>query len=260
VRADEKIDPQLELEVQEDQVEQLEEKDEPEQALEDEVDTSSLHFHELAAHIEALIAGDDSALADREWLSSMEREGLALLEQAIRGRRGGAQIFAEDRLEMLNIALAALQPVLARGVVEQTFEAQEVYRSLVAEISQLQETLESKSDAQEELLLREQLERAREGDKPGNAKPKPVDQGEVGDDRPSQLAGPGAAVEKPAAPSQLAGPGPAVEKPAPPSQLAGPGPAIEIPAPPSQLATGGPAAPEKKPQPSAAWDGDERRR
>jgi hypothetical protein len=152
--------------------------------------------------------------------------------------------------------------VLARGFETETIESRELYRTLVDDFAGLQKSLLSLSDAQEELLLSEQLERMREGEKPGKPKPKPIDQGEVGDDRPSQLAGPGPAVEKPAAPSTLASGGPAApDFVPPPSTLAAGGPAAPDFAPaPSTLATGGPAAPDKKPQPSAAWDGDDRRR
>jgi hypothetical protein len=263
VRADEKIDPLLELEVQKDQVEELEKEEQPDPVVAQEVDTSSVHFHELGAFIEALLQGDETDLEELEWLSDMERDALELLRHAIDGRRdSGALIYAEDRLEMLNLALAALQPALARGFETQAAVAQDLYRTLVEDIGEFQKSLESLSDAQEELLLREQLERMREGERPGKPKPKPIDQGEVGDNRPSQLATGGpAAPDRAPPPSLLAGPGPAVEKPAPPSALASGGPAApDFVTPPSTLAAGGPAAPDKKPEPSTAWDGDDRRR
>ncbi len=261
MRDDEKIDPLLELEVQKDQVEELEQEEQPDQVVAEEVDTSAMHFHELGEYIEALLAGEEAEL-ELDWLTDLEREALDLLEHAIGGRReGGSVIYAEDRLRMLNLALAALQPVLARGFETQEIEAHELYRVLVEDIADFQKSLESLSDAQEELLTRELLERLREGERPG--KPKPVDAGEVGDNRPSQLAAGGpAAPDFAPAPSQLATGGPAAPEFAPaPSQLATGGPAAPDFAPaPSQLATGGPPAPDKKPQPSTAWDGDDRRR
>jgi hypothetical protein len=244
VRAEEKIDPELERVAEEEIVEQLEEKEAPEQEQAEEVDASALRFHQLVAYIEALIAGNRDADVDFGWLSDVEQRGLQLLAEAIGGRATGSsrQIFAEDRMEMLEQALAALQPVLAAG-----FESADVdvgvYDTLVGELTELRAELSSLADAQEEIVAQDTMRMLGRDGKP---KPpsKPPDAGEVGDDRPSTLAGPGPAVEKPAAPSTLAGPGPAVETPAPPSTLA----------------TGGPPAPEKKPQPSSAWDDDERRR
>jgi hypothetical protein len=238
VRADLK-DPELEREADQDQVEVLEEEllvaDERE-----EVEGSELRFHEVVAYIDALLSGRSTDLDEREGLTDLERTALGMIREAARGRA-----LAEDRLVILNEALAVLQPVLAVGLESASAETHALYAQVVEEIAELKHSLESLSDAQEELFR--DLEVIREGEA-ADAKPKP-DAGEVGDERPSTLAGPGPAVEKPVVPSTLAGPGPAVEKPAAPSTLAGPGPAVEKPAAPSTLAGPGPAV--EKPSPKS---------
>lgn len=235
MRADLK-DVELEQAATQDQVELLEEQELGDQH--DEVEGSELRFHEVAGFIEALLAGRSSGLDERAQLTDVERAGLGLIREAIEGRG-----LAEERLVMLNEALAVLQPALAVGVESASIEARDVYDRLVVEITDLKHSLESLSDAQEELFLHD-LAQVRDGEqpKPGQPKPKPIDAGEVGDERPSTLAGPGPAVEKPVAPSALAGPGPAVEKPAAPTTLTGPGPAVDKPIVPSTLYDG----PEKK--------------
>jgi hypothetical protein len=230
MRAEEKIDPELELAEDHDQVEVLEEQHAPDIVMADEVDTSTIHFHELVAYLDALLRGDSPRLELR-WASDLEQQALAMVRDAIDGVRGESiqQLLAEDRLEMLNQALAALQPSLAVAFETANLEARSLYDRLAEEIVDFKSSLVSLSDAQEELFLLEKLP----------SKAKPVDPGEVGDDRPSTLAGPGPAVDQPAPPSTLAGPGPAVERPVVPTTLTGPGPAVE-----------------KLPLPSAAWDGD----
>src|SRR5262249_2226873 len=155
-------------------------------------------------------------------LSDLERQGLELAAAAIEGRTqaSAAPLYAEDRLLMLNQALAALQPALATGAASASLPARDLYRALVDDVASFKHDLVSLADAQQELLPVEIGK--------GKRRPKPVDAGEVGDERPSTLSGPGPAVadnDRPAPPSTLSGPGPEVEKPAPPSTLSGPGPA-----------------------------------
>jgi len=116
VRADEKIDPDLELAAEQEVVEELEEKEEPAQEQIAEVSPSALRFHELAAYIEGLLDGRIAAV-ELGWMTDVEQRALELLTEAIEGRVNGSarQIFAEDRMAMLEQALAALQPVLAVG-------------------------------------------------------------------------------------------------------------------------------------------------
>ena len=254
MRADEKIDPELELAAVRDQIVVLEAEQAPELATEEEVATSEMHFHELVAYLEALLHGRSTEI-DLSWAGETELQAIALATQAIEGRVSAARmLFAEDRLEMLNQALAALQPALAVGFETASSETRELYELLVHDMSELKQSLESLSDAQEELFLRDQLNLQRAAEeaagKPGEpgAKPKKkprIDAGEVGDDRPSTLAGPGPAVELEEAKSTLAGPGPAVERPDAPSTLAGPGPAVERPDAPSTAWDGEPAPPRR---------------
>jgi hypothetical protein len=239
VRVDEKIDPELELEQANEQLAALEQQRASEEEV-DEVETSAFHFHELASFIEGLLRGETRRDV-LERAATHERAALELLATALLGRDtlSDRTVLAEDRLEMLNQALAVLQPALAAGFEDATFESRDLYRSLVDEVSELKHSLQSLTDAQEEMFLEAHL---RETAAAGKPQPKPPDAGEVGDERPSKLAGPGPAVEMPVAPSTLSGPGPAVEKPAVPTSLTGPG-----------------EVPDKKPQPSTAWDGDEPR-
>jgi hypothetical protein len=230
MRADEKIDAELEREVEFDAVVELDEEHAPEQARAEEVDTSTLRFHELIAFVEGLLRGDAPEL-ELAWASETERQAIALLREAIEGRKPSEthDLFAEDRLQMLNQALAALQPTLAAGFEQAIGDERDLYRQLVEDMHAFQHDLSGLEDAQEEVF---EQDRVREMGKP-------IDTGEVGDDRPTTLAGPGPAIEPTAAATTLTGPGPAVEKPSPPTTLTGPGPAVEKPSP-----------------PSAAWDGE----
>jgi hypothetical protein len=265
VRADEKIDPELEQVAEQEIVEDLEEKEAPEAEQAEEIDTSALRFHLLASYIEALIEGNREPETDFGWLNEVEQRGLELLAAAIGGHAHGSarQIYAEDRMVMLEQALAALQPALAAGFESADVDLH-VYDTLVADLTELRSELASLADAQEEMRAHDtqQLLGRDDGGKPSIKPPaKPVDAGEVGDDRPSTLAAGGpAAPDKAVVPSTLAAGGPAApDKPAVPSTLAAGGPvAPEKPVVPSTLAAGGPVAPDKKPQPSTAWDGDDR--
>ncbi|HTJ40450.1 MAG TPA: hypothetical protein VL463_00080 [Kofleriaceae bacterium] len=216
-------DPELELEAAKDQVEVLEQ-EEPAliTAERSEVETSELRFAEIAQFIEALLDKLPTELDQRLDLGDLEKQGLALIREAIQGH-----LLAEHRLAMLNDALAILQPTLAIGFESDSADMHNMYSELLDDVTALQAQLVSLTDAQEELLLQD-MHADREATKP-------TDQGEVGDDRPSTLAGPGPAVEKPSPPTTLVGPGPAVEKPSPPTTLAGPGPAVEKPSPKSTV-------------------------
>ena len=243
MRADEKIDPDLELAAEQEVVEELEAKEQPAQEQIAEVSPSTVRFHELAAYIEARLGGT-TAEVELGWMTDVEQRALELLTEAIDGRAVGSsrQIFAEDRMVMLEQALAALQPVLAVGFESAEVDAQ-IYDDLVVDLGELRATLSSLADAQEEVQAQDTMRMMGRDGKPVPPK-KPPDAGEVGDDRPSTLAAGGpAAPDKQPQPSTLAAGGPA---------------APDKPPPPSTLATGGPAAPDKQPQPSTAYDGDER--
>ncbi|MCE9579282.1 MAG: hypothetical protein K8W52_39525 [Deltaproteobacteria bacterium] len=146
---------QHEIDVErEDQVAILESGAAPDAARASEVDTSVAHFFELSAVIEALLHGDEidvSALA----VGEHERAAIDYLVAAITGRDHGRFVYAEDRLTMLNQALAVLQPVLAVGAVMSEIDAVDRYHALVTDVGELRDALDALSDAQEEVFAQD---------------------------------------------------------------------------------------------------------
>lgn len=206
---------------------------------------------ELLGAVRMILAGD--ALTTSELgLPPREARALEALQIAVEGRGDlGQFVYAEDRRDLLEQALAVLQPglmylggVAAHEIAGQLADIGQRVGALRAHLTRL-------DDAQEELLEDGQkaaLEAAaaEAADKP---KPAPVDPDAprpattlTGPDLPatppppSTLAGPGPDVRPSPAPTTLTGPD-LREPPRPPSTLAGPGPDV-VPSPPPTTLTG----------------------
>ncbi len=244
---DEIIGAELEEAHDQDQIEVLEREEEVEESDEEVAvtaahDSESAHYLEIAAIVRSLLEGDEVSLGDLE-VSDDQLVALRALAAAAHGHtEGSAQlIYAEDRLQLLNDALAALGPTLAMTLDPMLDGTRDLYDELVAEVSELRDRLLSLEDAQEEVFHHDEVKAG--GDEADDDDAEAEDGAEVDDEvePPSTLAGkPGEpAVERPVTPSTLAGkPGePAVELVESPSTLAGkPGePAVELAESPSTL-------------------------
>lgn len=86
-------------------------------------------------------------------LTDDERAAVARLEVAVGGRDAltGALVYAEDRRDLLEQALAALQPLLAAGADPWLATLHEQHLALVDDVKALREELGSLADAQEEV-------------------------------------------------------------------------------------------------------------
>ncbi len=241
-------DNQLEVEVaREDEVAALEAAAPPDRERATDVDTSALHFVELTAVIEALLHGDELDVSALQ-VGDHERAAIAYLAAAISGRDQGRFVYAEDRLSMLNQALAVLQPVLAVGAMMgaplRDSGAAERYHQLVADVGELRASLDGLTDAQEEVFAHPAAPPlARDEDDT------PPDAGDAGaEPRPTTLVD-GPEVTPEARPSTLVG-GPEVTLEARPTTLVG-GPEVTLEARPSTLydeaAPAASAAPAPKP-------------
>ena len=166
-------------------------------------------------------------------LPEREAKALEALQDAVTGRTTtGHAVFAEDRRELLEQALAVLQPNLTSGSAADLTSIPMSIGELTSKVGELREVLEDLEDAQEELLGDEKA-RFAEKRKPGKPdepvdpdKPKPPSTLLTGpeakrEDKPSMLST-GAEVKPEPKKSTLAD-GPAVKAEAQASTLsAGP--------------------------------------
>ncbi len=172
---------------------------------------------------------------DQLQLSKQEHSALEALRAAFNGKdaRYNTFLYAEHRREMLEQALAALQPIFALDV-SMSSEMQEEYAALVEQVTQLRIHLLSLEDSQDdELLQRESLKKSEEeGDKDDDGDGDKDDDGDG--DADADLDD-----KRKAAKSTL------FEGPeAPAKQTA------------KSTLSDGPAAPERVSGPSAAFDGE----
>ena len=86
-------------------------------------------------------------------LPEREAKALQALEDAVRGRtETGMFVHAEDRRELLEQALAVLQPNLTSGMTSELTDMPVSMQELTASIGELREVLGDLEDAQEELI------------------------------------------------------------------------------------------------------------
>lgn len=198
-----------------------------EQVAETRVEERS-HHDDVLAVMKAIFESRTESmpvLEDLE-LSVQERSALEALHTAYGGREGryNTFVFAEQRRELLEQALSALQPILALDVSASS-ELRENYERMVDQVTELRERLVNLEDSQDdEMLQREAVKAAEEGsdeeDDKGDKDGEPEADADLAvGDKPSTLFDGPAAPEKVAGKSSLSD-GPAVvETPAKRSAL-----------------------------------------
>lgn len=108
-------------------------------------------------------------------LSDQEREALEFLQAVIDGRtKNGAFLYAERRLEQLNLVLADLQPLLSVGLVE---GLEGTLHEVIDRFEHLRHQLEQLEEAQEEVFHAPEEKKKGEGDDDDD-KPDDEDAGE----------------------------------------------------------------------------------
>lgn len=199
-----------------------------EQVAESRVEERS-HHDDVLAVMKAIFESRTESMPalDELELSVQERSALEALHTAYGGREGryNTFVFAEQRRELLEQALAALQPILALDV-SASAELRESYERMTEQVSELRERLVNLEDSQDdEMMQREAGKQAEEGsdedDRSDEGEPEAEIDAELdaaARDKPSTLFDGPDAPEKVAARSSLSD-GPAVEEPAKRSAL-----------------------------------------
>jgi len=258
MRAEEKVvdGPELEREEEKESLEQEDVEELPALVDEEVVDRELEHREALLSATRRIFACE-TIIVDTLQLPARELRALEFLQAAVEGRdRDFAKfVYAEDRRDMLEQALAVLEPILEHGddaVVRDLGD-------LRTHVGELRERLLDLEDAQDELLVEDVGEVKAEtesGDKPGDqlAEDARLDGPErpQAPRRPSTLLGPELA-PKPAAPTTLVGPD-APPKQATPSTLVGSDAAAKPDAP-STLA--GPEPPREPERPTTLGDAED---
>jgi hypothetical protein len=171
------------------------------------------HHDDVLAAVREIFADRDGRpmTFDHLELSVQERSALESLRSARVGKdhRTHTFVFAEQRREKLEQALAALQPILTLDV-NATQEFRDSYDELVERVSELREHLADLEDAQDEELLQHIKAAAEQGQDDGDKADDDSDEDDAGATAASVADERGAA----ATPSALVGePGePAVER------------------------------------------------
>jgi hypothetical protein len=242
-------------EPEKDQVEVLEgqqrDEDHTEAELEDDaVEIAAARYGEVTDQVAAALHGQRPDLGEDRGLSSDEKAALRLLTSAASGQDliDEQPLLAEDRLAMLNHALALLQPTLALGLTPELAGMRDRYDQLVTDVTELREHLEQLDGAQEEQAAEERAEAEAEGADEDDPEEKPADKGKAKENLWAKRN----KGKKPPAPPKRTG------EPERDTLVGKPGePAVERPVvePTVFGKPGEPAVPDRPVRPSTAWDG-----
>jgi hypothetical protein len=196
------------LEEHEEEFEQGDAKPYDEQVAENRIEDRS-HHGDVLAVVKAIFEERTASMPalDQLELSVQERSALDALRTAYGGREGryNTFVYAEQRRELLEQALSALQPILALDV-SASAELRENYERMVEQVTELRERLVNLEDSQDdEMLQRESLKKTEESGAEDD------DEGDEDDadaepvlrDVPSTLSSGPAVAEKAAAESTL---------------------------------------------------------
>jgi hypothetical protein len=187
------------------------------------VQNASLQLRaQLLGAVRMILARENLDVAQLN-LPTLERDGMIALQVAVEGKSHdlGTFVYAQDRRDLLERALAVLQPDLTEADSGTARELQAQFDDLVQRVGELREHLGDLEDAQGEIETRALAavmeEGATDGDKP---KPKPEPSDPDAPRPPTTLTGP----ERPEpAPSGTTLTGPDRPEPArPPTTLTGP--------------------------------------
>ena len=126
--------------------------------------SNSATTEQIVAAVEAIFAGREIDEIQRAAMSPEHHEALRLLELAVSGRDDHhvRLVFADDRRDMLEQALATLQPELAHCNDGGAMAGQ--FQHVVEQVDELRTTLHQLTDAQYELHHEPVAVIAREGD------------------------------------------------------------------------------------------------
>lgn len=145
--------------------------------------------------IEAIFRKDLRPLDGLTGFSAAEMKALRYFEAAVKGRdvKSSQLVYAEDREDLLEQALAVLYPTLSHGMEDSALQLREQHDDLVDRVTLLREEIASKEDAQEDVIEARQRvleadkadddkddddagdgEGDKDGDGDGDAKPKPA--------------------------------------------------------------------------------------
>ncbi|HVV85474.1 MAG TPA: hypothetical protein VHE35_20585, partial [Kofleriaceae bacterium] len=206
-----------------------------EELVTEELPEASRYFRTVVAAMRTVLEGRDVDIEQLTELSRQEKKAFEALKHVVqsRGRRGGF-IYAEQRIERLNQVLAVLQPALSMGSAPGMEEARGELETVIDEVDDLREKLNSLEATEEELDPQGLEAREADGDKDDDD-----DEDDDLDDTSGEVPEPGA----PARPSTLSA-GAAVPDRAPaPTTLTGTPAAPDWTTPPSTVSSGGPEAP-----------------
>lgn len=226
------------LEEREEEFEKGDAKPYDEQVAENRISARS-HHDDVLAVVQAIFEErtESMPVLDDLELSVQEKSALQALQTAFTGRetRYNTFVYAEQRRELLEQALAALQPMLALDV-SASAELRETYERMVEQVTELRENLLNLEDSQDdEVLIREALKREEQesddadqgdGDRDADADAVAGEKAgeQLGEKKSGLFDGP-AAPDKVAARSTLSE-GPPVAEPAPEKSSLFDGPAV----------------------------------
>lgn len=222
------------LEEREEEFEKGDAKPYDEQVAENRISARS-HHDDVLAVVKAIFEERTESMPalDELELSVQEKSALAALQTAYTGRetRYNTFVYAEQRRELLEQALAALQPMLALDV-SASAELRDTYERMVEQVTELRENLLNLEDSQDdEVLMREALKKeeqesadADQGDGDRDADADAASGEKTGEKKSALFDGP-AAPDKVAARSTLSE-GPAVPEPAAEKSSLFDGPAV----------------------------------
>ena len=227
---------------------------------------------QLLGAIRMILENSQTLVVDHLHLPQRESRALDALQVAVSGKSHdlGTFVYATDRRDMLEQALAVLQPNLIHADDKSARELHAQFADVTERVSKLREALTELEDSQDELLeghQKEALEKAATEPPGSGAKPKPEPSDPDAPRPPTTLTGP--ELPEPATPTTtLTGPelpepatptttltGPELPEPArPPTTLIGP----ELPPAPEPASTlVGPELPPEAAPASSLGDAEE---
>ena len=187
-------------------------------ASEEVIDAEREHAGQVLAAMSQILSKQSIAISSLQ-LPERERQALEYLQAAVGGRSSDLQqfVFASDRRDLLEQALAVLQPNLTGLDPAKLAEFHGTYHDLIAKVGDLRESLSDLEDAQDELLDARL-------DMPDLTKESPETEDADQRDQPSTLStGP---ARPPPAPQPTTLEGPAIATPPKVSTLDGPAPVV----------------------------------
>ncbi len=238
------------LEEREEEFEKGDAKPYDEQVAENRISARS-HHDDVLAVVQAIFEERTESMPDLDALelSVQEKSALQALQTAYTGRetRYNTFVYAEQRRELLEQALAALQPMLALDV-SASAELRDTYERMVEQVTELRENLLNLEDSQDdEVLMREALKKEeQESDD--------ADQGDGDRDADADAATGEKTGEKTAEKKSALFDGPAAPDKVAARSTLSEGPPVAEPAPEKSSLFDGPAVPDKVAAPSSLGD------